>query len=106
MLSSPFEEYEVEAGLRPVRQGHKYDLDQTLSSIVALMASVPPDAATANTLGTERVGNGVVINDDGLVLTIGYLTIEASEGRCQTKSTWPSFPALAPRIPGSRVYLV
>ncbi|HXI36919.1 MAG TPA: S1C family serine protease, partial [Burkholderiales bacterium] len=33
---------------------------------------------TAPLLGTERIGNGVVIRDDGLVLTIGYLITEAS----------------------------
>ena len=38
---------------------------------------VPEDAFTASILGTERTGNGVVIRDDGLVLTIGYLITEA-----------------------------
>ena len=32
-----------------------------------------PEAFTAETLGTERAGNGVVIRADGLVLTVGYL---------------------------------
>ena len=43
-----------------------------------LRAEIPEDAFTAPILGTERVGNGVVIRDDGLVLTIGYLITEAS----------------------------
>src|SRR5215510_4508062 len=38
---------------------------------------IPGDAFTAETLGTERAGHGVVIRDDGLVLTIGYLVTEA-----------------------------
>jgi S1-C subfamily serine protease len=38
---------------------------------------VPEDAFTAGTLGTERAGSGVLIRDDGLVLTIGYLITEA-----------------------------
>jgi S1-C subfamily serine protease len=38
---------------------------------------VPDDAFTAQVLGTERAGNGVVISDNGLVLTIGYLITEA-----------------------------
>jgi S1-C subfamily serine protease len=42
-----------------------------------LNATVPPDARTAESLGTERTGSGVVIDDDGLVLTIGYLVLEA-----------------------------
>nr|WP_295470368.1 S1C family serine protease [Mesorhizobium sp.] len=48
-------------------------------SVVALRARVPDDAFTAEALGTEREGSGVVINDDGLVLTIGYLITEAEE---------------------------
>ena len=38
---------------------------------------IPADAFTAETLGTERAGNGVLIRADGLVLTIGYLVTEA-----------------------------
>src|SRR5437588_258608 len=40
-------------------------------------ADVPEDAFTASILGTERTGNGVVIREDGLILTIGYLITEA-----------------------------
>jgi len=45
--------------------------------MVGLSAQVPADAFTAEVLGTERGGNGVLIRDDGLVLTIGYLITEA-----------------------------
>jgi S1-C subfamily serine protease len=38
-----------------------------------------PDAHSAATLGAEREGSGVVIGRDGLVLTIGYLIVEADE---------------------------
>ena len=48
-----------------------------LSAVVRLSAAIPPDARTAETLGTTRHGNGVVIDGDGLVLTIGYLILEA-----------------------------
>jgi len=44
---------------------------------VLLRAEIPEDAFTAPLLGTERAGNGIVIRDDGLVLTIGYLITEA-----------------------------
>lgn len=50
-----------------------------LRSIVAVRSSVPEDAFTAEALGTVREGSGVVIRDDGLVLTIGYLITEAEE---------------------------
>jgi S1-C subfamily serine protease len=54
-------------------------IETTLRSVVALRASVPEDAFTAATLGTQREGSGVVIADSGLVLTIGYLITEAEE---------------------------
>lgn len=44
-----------------------------------LRADVPEDAFTAGVLGSQRIGNGVVINEDGLVLTIGYLVTEATD---------------------------
>lgn len=48
-----------------------------LSPVVRVAATVPGDARTAAALGTEREGNGVVIDDGGLVVTIGYLVLEA-----------------------------
>ena len=45
--------------------------------MVGLRSQVPSDAFTADTLGTERAGHGVVIRSDGLILTIGYLITEA-----------------------------
>ncbi|HSQ83020.1 MAG TPA: S1C family serine protease [Casimicrobiaceae bacterium] len=54
-----------------------FDLGPALDAVVGLRAEVPEDAFTAQSLGTERVGNGVVIGADGLVLTIGYLITEA-----------------------------
>ncbi len=48
-----------------------------LNAVVGVRAEVPPSARTAQTLGTEREGGGVVIGEDGLVLTIGYLIMEA-----------------------------
>jgi S1-C subfamily serine protease len=50
-----------------------------LRSIVAVRATIPDDAFTASTLGTLREGSGVVIREDGVVLTIGYLITEANE---------------------------
>jgi S1-C subfamily serine protease len=45
--------------------------------VVGVHAKVPPSARSAENLGTERQGGGVVIGADGLVLTIGYLIMEA-----------------------------
>lgn len=72
-----FDDFEVAAGDRPKPDSVGFDLDRALSAVVAVVARVPEDAFTAETLGVERVGNGVVIRDDGLVLTIGYLVTEA-----------------------------
>jgi S1-C subfamily serine protease len=55
------------------------NIDRILRSVVAVRASIPEDAFTANTLGTRREGSGVVIRENGLVLTIGYLITEADE---------------------------
>jgi S1-C subfamily serine protease len=78
-VASPFDGYEVEARMRPSAQAYRFDLDQTLSAVVALQARIPDDAFTAETLGTARLGNGAVIGPNGLVLTIGYLIMEAEE---------------------------
>src|SRR3954466_4680467 len=64
--------------MRPKPDDWRFDLDAALDSVVLLRAEIPEDAFTAPLLGTERIGNGVVIRDDGLVLTIGYLITEAS----------------------------
>ena len=64
--------------LRPKSEDLAFDLDAALDSVVLVRAEIPDDAFTAPILGTERVGNGVVIGRDGLVLTIGYLITEAS----------------------------
>ena len=69
-------EWRVPPAIQPRAAEYAFDLDRALSSIVGLHSIVPADAFTAETLGTERAGNGVVI-DDGLVLTIGYLITEA-----------------------------
>src|SRR5438309_5358020 len=64
--------------MQPNAEELRFDLEAALDSMVLLRSEVPEDAFTAPILGTERIGNGVVIRDDGLVLTIGYLITEAS----------------------------
>jgi S1-C subfamily serine protease len=66
----------VPPAFQPRSADYSFDLDHALASVVGLHSIIPQDAFTAETLGTERAGNGVVI-DDGLVLTIGYLITEA-----------------------------
>ena len=64
--------------LQPKPAKWAFDLGAALDAVLELRAEVPEDAFTAQILGTERAGNGIVIRDDGLVLTIGYLVTEAS----------------------------
>src|SRR5262252_7825504 len=64
--------------MQPNDDEARFDLEGALDALVLLRAEVPEDAFTAGILGTERIGNGVVIRDDGLVLTIGYLITEAT----------------------------
>jgi S1-C subfamily serine protease len=69
-------EWKVPPAYQPRQADYGFDLDRVLSSVVGLHSLVPADAFSAETLGTERAGNGVLI-DDGLILTIGYLITEA-----------------------------
>jgi S1-C subfamily serine protease len=69
-------DWEFPRSAQPKADDYAYDLEQALNAVVGLHAIVPPDAFTAETLGTERGGNGVFIRD-GIVLTIGYLITEA-----------------------------
>ncbi len=51
--------------------------DDLLSSVVRIKTYINPDGRTVENLGMERDGSGIVIDDSGLVLTIGYLMVEA-----------------------------
>lgn len=70
-------EWIIAPELQPKSADYGYDLNRALGSVVGVRALVPEDAATADALGTERMGHGVIIRENGLVLTIGYLVTEA-----------------------------
>src|SRR5882724_6263508 len=72
-------DWKVPSSVQPKAQDYTYDLERALSAVVAVHTIVPADAFSAETLGTERAGNGVLIRDDGVVLTIGYLITEAEQ---------------------------
>jgi S1-C subfamily serine protease len=63
--------------LQPRQDRLHFDLEAALQSVVLVHSEIPDEAFTASVLGTERMGHGVVIGSDGLVLTIGYLITEA-----------------------------
>ncbi len=75
-MSEEFD-WEIPHAAQPNPEELSFDLDRALDAVVSLRATVPEDAFTAEILGTERTGNGVLIGADGLVLTIGYLIAEA-----------------------------
>ncbi len=55
------------------------DAEGFFRSIVKVQARAVPNARSNASLGREREGTGIVIGDDELVLTIGYLIVEADE---------------------------
>ncbi|HEY4252883.1 MAG TPA: S1C family serine protease [Roseomonas sp.] len=71
------DEWSIPETLQPDQGGLGFDLGRALSAVVSLRSMVPEDAFTAPVLGTDREGSAVLIRDDGLFLTIGYLITEA-----------------------------
>lgn len=53
------------------------EVSQVLPAVVGLHTTIPRNRRSAQTLGTEREGHGIVIDDEGLIVTIGYLIMEA-----------------------------
>lgn len=54
-------------------------LERATNAVVGVQSLAVPDARSNSTLGRIRQGSGVVIGGDGLVLTIGYLILEADQ---------------------------
>ena len=72
--------------LQPRDEDWAFDLDRVCDAVVRVHAAFPADAYTAEMLGVDRTGSGVVIGDDGLVLTVGYLITEATSVWITTSS--------------------
>lgn len=68
----------------PDLQDLPFDLDRAIAGLVHVEAVTPADVHTAALLGTQREGTGIVLDNDGLVLTIGYLVLEATAVRLTT----------------------
>lgn len=69
-------DWDIPLAVQPRDEDYGFDLETALASAVGIRTMTAPDAFTAETLGDERLGNGVLI-PGGLVLTIGYLVVEA-----------------------------
>jgi len=52
-------------------------IDDLVSAGVRINTHINPEGRTVQGLGREREGSGILIDSDGLVLTIGYLMVEA-----------------------------
>ena len=55
-------EFKVPPAFQPRQGDYAFDVDRALSSVVGLHSIIPQDAFTAENLGTERAGNGVLID--------------------------------------------
>jgi len=62
------------------------NVENAMRAIVRVRAAVPEEATTARTLGTAREGNGILIDASGLILTIGYLIVEADSIEVQSST--------------------
>lgn len=58
--------------------------DDLVAAVVQVKTFINPDGRTVESLGRERQGSGVVISSDGLILTIGYLMVEAHAAEVTT----------------------
>ena len=72
------------AVLGGVAFAQKLATDELLSAVVEVKTFINPDGRTVEILGREREGSGIVIDDQGLVLTIGYLMVEAHAAQVAT----------------------
>ena len=61
-------------------------LEDLVSAVVHLKPHINPDGRTVENLGREREGSAIAIDSDGLLLTIGYLMVEAYKAEVTTNS--------------------
>ena len=67
----------IKSNNEPLQKDYSFNLETVFACMVSVQSNIPIDAFTASVLGTERGGNGIVIREGGIVLTIGYLITEA-----------------------------
>ena len=63
----------------PALDDLSFDVDDVIARVVQVAAATMPDALTARMLGDERERSGIAIGEDGLILTIGYVILEAAD---------------------------
>lgn len=72
------------AAIPKVATAQSPSLDDLLSTVVRIKTWINHDARTIDNLGREREGTGIFIDENGLVLTIGYLVVEAHAAEVTT----------------------
>src|ERR1700730_13198676 len=71
-------------GFAPAARAQSPALSELLSGVVHMKTFINPDGRTAKSLGREREGSAIVIDSNGLILTIGYLMVEAHSAEVVT----------------------
>jgi S1-C subfamily serine protease len=61
-------------------------LDEIVTAVVRIKTFINPDGRSVANLGREREGSGIVIDESGLILTIGYLMVEAHAAEVVTNA--------------------
>ena len=89
-LGAPLSAQDKPPAAPPAVQGQELTVDAL--SVVKVRSKAVANARSNRTLGAERQGTGVVIDSEGLVLTIGYLITEAETVELST-ADGRSFPA-------------
>jgi S1-C subfamily serine protease len=81
LAAAPAAQAQTKAGSAngAAKKSEAVDPEKLFGAIVKVSVQSVPDARSATTLGREREGSGVVIGDRGLILTIGYLIVEADD---------------------------
>jgi S1-C subfamily serine protease len=68
---------DIDPALQPTPEDLSFDLKEALKAVYLIRTRVPEDGFTAQSLGSERAGHAVLIDERGLLVTIGYLVVEA-----------------------------
>lgn len=66
-------------------ESQRKPLDLAQAAVVQLSARAIEGAPSARTLGLQRQGSGIVVGQDGLILTIGYLVLETEQISIRTR---------------------
>lgn len=76
--------------LSPAVTAYAATVDEILSAVIKIRAHIGPHARTLQTLGPKREGFGIVIDNGGLIVTIGYVILEADSVEIQVGNGAPA----------------